>query len=268
MAHVNRLQNARVLVFGGTSGIGFGVANLSVSQGAHVIISGSQQPKVDAKVQELKSFYPSLQSEQEIQGFAANLADTPNLEANIKDVLEKATEGGKKKLDHIVFTAGDVFELPKLQEVDPEKALNGFGMRWLGGVIIGKLVSTGSYMHVSTSSSITLTSGTNTEKPSIGFFAGAGIGAAVQALGRSLAVELKPIRANVVAPGAIKTPLMDSVFSRLGEETVEQYKKNSTLLGVFGEPQDTAEAYAWLMKDRFVTGTLAKTDGGRMLVGP
>ena len=113
-----------------------------------------KQAKADDKVAELKSFYPSLPSGQEVVGYAADLADTPNLEANMKQVLDKATENGQKKLDHIVFCAGDLFTLPTLQNVEPETALKGFTMRWLSGVMIGKLVATGSYMHVSTSSSI------------------------------------------------------------------------------------------------------------------
>ncbi|CAI6283191.1 unnamed protein product [Periconia digitata] len=266
MAHVNRLHNARVLVFGGTSGIGFGVANLCISAGAHVIISGSKQPKVDAKVQELKSFYPSLPSEQEVQGFAADLGDTSNLEANIKSVFEKATQGGKKKLDHVVNSAGDVFKLPTLENVSAETALSGFNMRWLSGVFIGKLVAGGTYMHVSDSSSVTLTSGTNSDKPGVGFFVGASMGSAIESLGRSLAVELKPIRANVVSPGAVQTPLLDAVFSQAGDKMKEEYKTKGSLLGTFGTPYDTAEAYGWLMKDHFVTGIIAKTDGGRMLV--
>ncbi|PVI08106.1 NAD(P)-binding protein [Periconia macrospinosa] len=265
MAHVNRLQNARVLVFGGTSGIGFSVANLCISQGAHVIISGSKQAKVDDKVAELKSFYPSLPSGQEVVGYAADLADTPNLEANIKSLLDKSTENGQKKLDHIVFCAGDLFELPTLQSAKPETALKGFNVRWLGGVMIAKLIATGSYMPASTSSSITFTSGTNTDKPTAGFFTGSSIGSAVESLTRSLAVDLKPIRVNIVSPGAIQTPLLDAVVKNVGEEVKEMWKKE-TLLGELGRPEDIAEAYAWFMKDRFVTGVIAKSEGGRILV--
>lgn len=267
--HINRLQNARVLIFGGTSGIGFAVANLCVSQGAYVLLSGSTQAKVDAKVAELKSLYPPLlPSEQQVvvDGYAADLADTRNLEARMKSVLESATEGGQKKLDHIVFCAGDMFGLPALQSVEPEAALKGFGMRWLGGVVLAKLIATGSYMPASTASSITLTSGTNADKPSLGFFEGASVGSAVESLARSLALELKPVRVNVVSPGIVQTPLLDVFLENVGGDVGEVWKRKETLVGEFGRPEDVAEAYAWLMKDRFVTGAIAKSEGGRMLV--
>jgi NAD(P)-dependent dehydrogenase (short-subunit alcohol dehydrogenase family) len=265
MAHPNRLKDAHVLVFGGTSGIGFGVASMALSNGARVTISGSTPSKVSSKVAELQSFYPDMPKEH-VQGYACDLSDTANLEVNIKDVFEKATEGGQKMVDHVAFTAGARVKLPKLEEVSVDDVLSGFHMRLCSAVVIGKLLNTGRYMPSTQSSSFTITSGTNTLKPRPGWAVGASWGAASEGLSRGLAVDLKPIRVNCVAPGAIDTPLFEAFKANAGPEAVQKFKEGS-LLGVWGTPEDEAEAYGWFMRDRFVTGEVARSDGGRMLVG-
>lgn len=268
MAHPNRLQDVHVLVFGGTSGIGYGIASMALSNGARVTISGSNAPKLETKIAALQSTYPSL-PKSHVTGFPCDLSDTDNLEANLKEVFEKATEGGQKKIDHIAFTAGDAVVLPKLNSLVAEDVLKGFRVRLLSCVIIGKLLvsSPGRYMPVSTSSSFTITSGTNTLKPAPGWSVGASWGAASEGLSRGLAVDLKPIRVNCVAPGAIDTPLLQGFLAKLQPEHENKFREEGSLLGTWGTPEDTAEAYGWFMKDRFVTGALAESNGGRMLVG-
>ncbi|KAK7191812.1 NAD(P)-binding protein [Paraphaeosphaeria sporulosa] len=261
MAHPNRLQNARVLVFGGTSGIGYGVASMALSNGAIVTISGSAQPKADAKAAELQSLYPSAS----VRGVALDLSDTANLEANLKALFEKVTNGGEQKLDHIVHCAGDALFLPKIHEVSADNALQGFNVRWLTSVLIGKLLATGTYMNAATSSSFTLTGGTNTTKPMEGWSIGASWGGASEGLMRGLAVDLKPIRVNLMAPGAIDTPLFQKFVDNVGREKEAEIKKAYTLLQTWGDVRDIAEGYGWFMRDHYVTGTIASSDGGRLL---
>ncbi|KAF2679305.1 NAD(P)-binding protein [Lentithecium fluviatile CBS 122367] len=265
MAHPNRLHNTSLLIFGGTSGIGLGIASMALSNGAYVTISGSTPAKVAAKVAELQSLYPTLPPEH-VRGYACDLADTENLEDNLREVFEKVTEGGERKVDHVAFTAGDAVKLPKLAEVRVEDVLAGFKVRLLSAVMIGKLLSTGRYMPASPRSSLTLTSGTNTLKPLPGWAVGAAWGAAIEGLGRGLAVDMKPIRVNVVAPGAIDTPLLQKFKAGVGEEVEKRFREEGSLMGVWGSVQDEAEAYGWFMRDWFVTGALAESNGGRMLV--
>ena len=157
-------------------------------------------------------------------------------------------------------------KLPKIHEITAEDELKGFHVRWLTAVFIGKLLATGKYMHTSPSSSFTLTGGTNTQKPMPGWSMGASWGAASEGLMRGLAVDLKPIRVNLMAPGAIDTPLFQKFVDNVGKEKEEQIKQNYTLLQTWGDVRDTAEAYGWFMRDHYVTGTIASSDGGRLLV--
>lgn len=95
----------------------------------------------------------------------------------------------------------------------------------------------------------------------------AGIGSAIEGLIRGLAVDLKPIRVNVVLPGAIQTELFQGLLDASTPEGIEKLKRGFSLLNAFGQPEDIAEAYGWIMRDRFANGGLVTSDGGRLLVG-
>jgi NAD(P)-dependent dehydrogenase (short-subunit alcohol dehydrogenase family) len=266
MAHQNRLANAHVLVFGGTSGIGYAVANMALASGAFVTISGSGQTKVDAKVEMLRSLYPNTPASH-VAGFAVDLLNKEKLESHLKTMLDKVTEGGKKKIDHIAFTAGDALNLPKVAEIDVNTLMNGFIVRFLAPCVLAKLIATGNYMPNSSNSSITLTGGTNTHRPMPNWTLGAAVGASVEGLTRGLAVDMAPIRTNIVNPGAIHTELFQNFIGSSSAEAIEKMKRGMSLTGEFGRPEDIAEAYGWVMKDRFANGTQVNSDGGRLLVG-
>ncbi|KAF9699611.1 hypothetical protein EKO04_002326 [Ascochyta lentis] len=265
MAHINRLKDAHVFVFGGTSGIGCAVASMALSNGARVTISGSAQPKVDTKVSQLRSFYPDLPAEN-VAGFACDLFDIDNLEANLTSLFDKATESGNKKIDHIAYTAGDSIASPSVKDVTPQALLKGFNVRLIAASIVAKLLTTGNYMPLTVNSSFTLTGGTNTHKPAPGWTFVAAVGASIEGLVRGLTVDLKPIRTNIVIPGAIQSELLQGVLDRMGEEATAKFKRENSLTDSFGQPEEVAEAYGYLMKDKFATGSQVTSDGGRLLV--
>lgn len=258
--YTSKLQDKRVLVLGGTSGIGFCVAEASVESGAIVVVASSQQEKIDKTIQRIKTTYPEKASN--ISGHVCDLA-SPEVEANIKALLEFATNGGNDKLDHIVHTAGDIFGLTKIEEATAEKVERHGRVRVVGAIMLAKLAP--QYMHSSPASSLSLTGGVNSTKPGPGWSVMAGWGAAQEGLARGLAVDLKPIRVNCVAPGAILTELFYSFGKDRVDQIVEHYK-TKTLTGAIGNPEDMAEAYLYLMRDKFVTGTTLSSNGGYLLV--
>lgn len=265
MAHQNRLKDTHVLVFGGTSGIGYAVANMALSYGARVTISGSGQSKADAKVKQLRSLYPDLPAEC-ITGYACDLSDITNIEANLTALFDKATDNANKKIDHVAFTAGDSLSIPSVKDVTPESILKGLNVRLIAPSIVAKLLATGKYMPQSVNSSFTLTGGTNTHKPFPGWTFVAVSGAATEGLARGLAVDLNPIRANVVIPGAIQSELLQPMLDRMGEEATAKWTRENSLTGTLGQPEEIAEAYGYLMKDKFANGSQVTSDGGRLLV--
>ena len=105
------LQHKRILVLGGTSGIGFCVAEACIEHGALVTIASSSAQRVDSAVKKIGEEYPSaagVTEKRRIFGTTVDLSRRETLESELKGVLEKAVETmGGEKLDHVVFTAGD-----------------------------------------------------------------------------------------------------------------------------------------------------------------
>ena len=255
--YTSKLEGKRLLIFGGTSGIGFAVAEASLENGAFVVISGSRPAKVEDKVQKLKSSYGS---EAMVSGHACDLTNTNNLEANLIGLLDFATKDGK--LDHIVFTAGDAVELVSIAEATFDAIQKGGIVRFYAAIMLAKVMP--KYMYQSPDSSLTLTGGANSTKPGPNWAIMAGWGASVEGLSRGLAVDLAPTRVNCIAPGAVLTEL----FDRFAGERLEQVKerfKSMTKTGTMGKPEDLAESYLYCMRDKFVTGQVIHSNGGYYL---
>lgn len=221
---------------------------------------------MNSKVDKLRSLYPSIAPE-DVAGFAVDLCDKEHLEANLTALLDQATHKGAKKIDHIAFTAGNALPIVKIGDFDLATLADGFSVRLVAACMVAKVVANGEYMPRSASSSITLTGGSNTHRPMTNWALVAAIGASIEGLVRGLAVDLAPIRANAVIPGAIETELLEGFLAGSSTEAVEKMKKTASLSGEFGRPEDIAEAYGWVMKDRFVTGTMVCSDGGHLLMG-
>ena len=263
LKYLSKLVNKNVLVLGGTSGIGFAVAEAAVEYKAHVVVSGSNSERLEKTLQRLRGSYPHYAGN--IVGFTADLADKDNVEENLVQLLDQATDNGSKKLDHVIVTAGDSLDFVTLKDVSPERVLPLFNVRLIAVVMLAKLLLHHGYMNLTSDSSLTLTSGTMVDKPGLGWAIPITAGAAVEGLTRGLAVDMQPLRVNCISPGAIHTEL----FARRGPEVekamVDGFAKETTLKKV-GKPTDCAEAYLACMKDTFICGEVVRTNGGRMLV--
>ncbi|OGM50711.1 oxidoreductase [Aspergillus bombycis] len=255
----NKLANTRVLIVGGTSGIGFAVARVALEHGASIIVASSKSDKVNSAITRLKSFYPDEEHTNRIAGTVCNLADRETLEANTTDAPD-----GKVLLDHVVMTAGDALNLRKPTDptFDVPFIESSGTVRFIGSLILAKHAPT--YVRQTSSSSLTFTSGVLAARPAPGWTLAAATGTAIEGMARGLAVDLAPIRVNTVAPGAVLTEIFGTLETDNLEKMVEMFR-SQTLTGEIGKPEDVAEAYLYLMKDRFVTGELLASNGGRLL---
>ncbi|GIK07331.1 hypothetical protein Aspvir_002993 [Aspergillus viridinutans] len=266
----NKLSGTRVLIIGGTSGLGFAVARAALEHGASVLVASSRPEKVQSALSRLRTFYPDEQFTARIAGTTVDLGNESTLEANILALLDKATQpalfpstpspnaiDGRVLLDHIVFTAGDALKIlpPTDPALDPTYIRALTTVRLLGSIMLAKHVP--AFMAQSARSSLTLTSGAVAMRPLPGYSVGAMLANALIGLGRGLAVDLAPVRVNVVAPGAVRTELFDG----LPGEFIEALKGRA-LTGGLGRPEDVAEGYLGVMKDGFVTGGVVQSDGG------
>jgi NAD(P)-dependent dehydrogenase (short-subunit alcohol dehydrogenase family) len=247
---INKLQGKRVLIFGGSSGIGFAVAEACIEHGCTVIISSSNQPKLLATVQRLQLSYPEIPSSQIIT-HVCDLSNKEDLESNIQTLLSAVTDEARNKLNHVVFSAGDSRSLTTVSDVTVENFEKNQIVRNIAPLIIAKYLP--DYLDQSPESSYTLTGGFITTKPPPGWGLHAASGGLVEGMSRGLAVDMAPVRVNLVAPGVIKT---EALTGRATATTVKR----------LGRPEDIAEAYLYFMKDGFVTGSTLHSNGGRFLV--
>lgn len=254
----NKLEDKHILIIGGSSGIGYGVAEASLESGAIVTISSSQQAKVDAAVAGLEGDYPGAK----VSGLAANLGDPATVEDALDGLFKQATSASGP-VNHIVFTAADALALGSLEQTSVDIVYKAAQMRLVAPLITGKVAAR--YLDKSAKSSITITTGVAAEKPGKGWAAVAYFAGGLQGLTKALATDLGPIRVNCVRPGYVKTALWDG----MGEEAKKAFFKEAggkMPVGRVGEVEDVVEAFLWCMKDANVTGTIAGTDSGAMLV--
>lgn len=146
----NRLAGKHVLIFGGTSGIGFGVAKAALASSASVTISSSSADRIASTIQKLKTEFPGA----EVEGFPCNLA-SDTAEQEIERVFSKIRGGS---VDHIVYTAADALPIAPLKDLTRERIVAGGQMRFVASILVAKIGSR--HLTAGPNSSIILTTGT------------------------------------------------------------------------------------------------------------
>lgn len=256
----NVLAKARVLVLGGSSGIGFCVAEHALSLGAIVTISSSRKTKLDNALERLKKSVPGAAAS--VDGQVCDLSDVDSIRPSLEELLKNVTR--TQLLDHIVFTAGDGIKIRPVAELEVPTIQRLGHVRFFGPMLLGGLAK--DYMKSSRTSSITLTSGVNIKKPGKGWTAVAGYGAGTEGIARGLAVDLAPIRVNTVSPGAVHTEMFDEIPESRLPSVLSDFRRRS-LTDSVGTPEELSEAYIYLMRCSFASGSLVEVNGGSLLAG-
>ncbi|OAL38106.1 hypothetical protein AYO20_02558 [Fonsecaea nubica] len=260
LKYTNKLQGKRVVIIGGTSGIGFAAAEAAVEYGAIVVVASSKQDKVDRAVERIQKAYPDAGDR--IRGKTLDLS-SEDVEEQIVALFDFATDGAKHKLHHVAETAGGAFRMMPLTEVTPTAIAEVAKVRLTGCTMLAKISMR--YLEISRTSSFTLTSGVSDAKPTTGWTIMAPIGAAKRGLTHALANDMKPIRVNCVCPGAVKTELFDQFAGDGEQQKIVDFYTARTLIDSIGAPEDLAECYISIMKNYFMTGQEITADGGYLL---
>ncbi|MFB5760351.1 SDR family oxidoreductase [Paenibacillus medicaginis] len=240
------LQNHRAVIVGGTSGIGLATAKSFLSRGAQVIVASRSQEKVDAAVKELGT----------AQGYALDFQD----ESRMKQFFEKIGY-----FDHLVVTAaGGGSSNGPFGSFGIDVARAEFDGKFWGQYTTVKAA----FPYIRESGSITLTSGVLAARPTKGASTLVALNTAIEGLARVLAMDLAPIRVNVVSPGMVDTP----VFSGMGmdaESLAAMFQKvaQSLLIQHVAKPEEIAEAYVYLATNTYTTGSVLQVEGGAILSG-
>ena len=157
--------------------------------------------------------------------------------------------------------SGENLVLSPIAQTDIRQAQGFFTIRFWGAFAAVKYAAP----FINEGGSIGLTSGTAGIRPGAGWSVASAICAAMEGFVRAMAVELSPIRVNCVIPGVIRTPLWDSM-GQLERDKLFHQISNSSLVKRVGLPDDVAEGFLYLMKQRNGTGQSLLIDGGAVLV--
>jgi len=233
------LSGQRVVIMGGSSGIGLATAKAAAAAGAFVVVTGRDPGKLRAAGAAL-----------------SDTAETTVVDATSFDAL-KVFYKRLGSFDHLVLTVtgrvgGGPFSgltIDALRQAFEAKFFAYFMAMQAG---LEALSTGGSIVLVTASSARTSYAGT----------AGlAAVNGAIEAMVPTLALELKPTRVNAVSPGIIDTPWWAEWPKEQREAAFAQIAASSPV-GRIGQPEDIAQAILLLLENSFMTGTIIECDGG------
>jgi len=238
---VNSLAGKNIVIIGGTAGIGLAAAQAASAAGARVWAAGRSEAHCD-KARQMSN-----------GSFEVRRADTHDVDS-LQAIFEEAGS-----IDHLVSAAvGGERTLKPFLEQTEEQFKAAYDKLWG----YGKVVRTGA-PYLAEDGSITLLSGSPARKIRPAQSALSCVGASVENMVRCLAMEMAPIRVNVVSPGTVDT----AMFDWMGDEkhTKLQAMTSAHLIKRAGSPAEVAAGILFVMQNGFVTGTTIDVDGGRIL---
>ncbi|MGE7623248.1 SDR family oxidoreductase [Viridibacillus sp. NPDC096237] len=234
-------KDKKVVIIGGSSGIGLESAKQLIAQGAEVIIASRSKDK--------------LRNAKEQLGVRATgyTLDTTQ-EQQVMSFFEKIGQ-----FDHLVVSAAETSGGSFLQ-MDTAQARQLFENKFWGQYYAAKYGAS----KILPNGSITLFSGVVAYKSMVGSAILGAVNAAISNLGQTLALELAPIRVNIVSPGIIDTPSR-SKMPEAARNNFYNTVENKLPVKRIGRAEDVAQSVLYLLQNSFVTGTVLHVEGGHIL---
>jgi NAD(P)-dependent dehydrogenase (short-subunit alcohol dehydrogenase family) len=246
---MGRLEGKVAVITGGNSGIGLATAQLFVTEGAYVFITGRRQSELDAAVKQI-----GKNNVTGVQGDVTNLADLDRLYDTVRQQ--------KGRID-VLFANAGIIELAPIGSITESHFDKIFSVNVKGLLFTVQKALT----LFQDGASIVLTGSIAGSKGYEGSSVYSATKAAIRSFARTWTVELKhrKIRVNAISPGPIDTPMTSSMVK--SEELGEQLKTNlvnAVPLGRMGNPDEIAKAVLFLASDdsSYVTGIELFVDGG------
>jgi NAD(P)-dependent dehydrogenase (short-subunit alcohol dehydrogenase family) len=233
------LKGSRVLVLGGTSGIGLATAQQAAAQGAKVTVASRSGDKVNAAVAKIGS------------GATGEPLDTTN------DAALEAFFSSHPEWDHIVVSVA-AGRSAGIHDMTVQDAYGNMNAKFWTAYKTAKLAK------ITPEGSLTLVSGYLSQRPNKDALLQGCINAALESLGRGLALALSPVRVNTISPGLIDTPIRASMPADKKDAMLERAAATLPARRV-GQAEDVAEAILMVMTNPFTTGSTIFIDGGGMI---
>jgi NAD(P)-dependent dehydrogenase (short-subunit alcohol dehydrogenase family) len=228
------LAGKNVVVVGGSSGIGLATAALAKSEGASVIIASRSAERLRAAADQIGA-----------RGIEADVTSDASVEALFK------TCG---KVDHVVVTAAQLRAGPFKTQSMGDARLTMESKFW-GAWRVARCAE------IAPGGSLTLVSGFLSVRPRPATAIVGAANGALEALTRSLALELAPVRVNAVSPGVIDTPIRAAMPEDARRKMLEQTAA-ALPVGRVGTGEDIGRQILAFMTIGFATGSIVYLDGG------
>ncbi len=234
------LSGKNVLVIGGSSGIGYATAAGALAEGAKVTIASRSEEK-------LRAAQASLQGR--VQARRLDLGDTAEVDAFFD---------ASPVYDHIVVS-GAAFKIGTVRDLGLEDAYAAMNVKFWGAYRVARKAS------VAPGGSFVFVSGFLSRRPKPNMVLIGAINAALEALAQGLALEMAPVRFNVVSPGVIDTPTRAAMPAEARKTLLENVAKALPVKRV-GQAEDCADQILLMLRNTFMTGSVVYVDGGGLLV--
>src|SRR5471032_1604138 len=231
------LQGKKVVVVGGSSGIGLSTAELAKAEGAEVIIASRNAERLKAAADKL--------------GVNAIPADVTNDES----VIQLFKTCGP--VDHVVVTAAQLRTGP-FKTVSMEDVRATMEGKFWGPWRVARAAE------IRAGGSLTLVSGFLSIRPRPNSAIVGSANGAIESLARSLALELAPVRVNCVSPGIIDTPIRAAMPEAARREMLDKIAAGLPVRLV-GLSEDIARQIMAFVANGFATGSIVYIDGGALI---
>ncbi|MGO9542426.1 MAG: SDR family oxidoreductase [Terriglobales bacterium] len=245
VSHLGRapeLPGQTVVLIGGSAGIGFETARRARTEGAEVVLIGRNPESLQRAAKEVDALSTA----------AFDATDTAALERFFHDL--------PGTIDHVMVTAGGP-HYGRLLDMDVEEARRSLD----GHPLLMLQVARNAVHKVRPGGTLVFMGGTGGRRPGTGMGIVPTVTAALPALTASLAVELAPIRVNLIAAGFVDTPLSASLLGDELENRRNQLRAKLLIRRVV-QPADVAALAVHIMTNTALTGATYDIDGGQQFV--
>lgn len=236
------LLEQTVVVIGGSAGIGLETARRARSEGAKVILAGRDPDRLQRAATELDA----------LQTAAFDATDFKRLEKFFNDL--------PAPVDHVLMTGPGPYYAP-LAEFDLDKARRDIEAH----ILLPIQVARNARDKVRPGGTLLFMGGTGGRATAKGLVLISALTAAMPAMTRNLALELAPVRVNLIAAGFVDTPLSATLLGEELENRRNQLRTTLPIRRVVG-PADVAALAVHIMSNTALTGATYDIDGGQQLV--
>lgn len=237
-----QLEGQTVVLVGGSAGIGLETARLARSEGAEVVLTGRSPERLERAASDVGA------------------RDTAVFDANDEAAVAGFFQGLASPIDHVLITAGGPRYKPLL-EMDADEVREEVG----GHMVVALQIARSAAPRMRPGGTLLLMGGTGGRRIHRGLGLISAATAALPPFTATLALELAPVRVNLIAAGFVDTPLSASLLGDRLDERRNELRSTLPIGRVVG-PADVAALAVHIMANTALTGATYDIDGGQQFV--